>query len=641
MSRLINIDDIQSFTKIKSVKRGEISEDVINSVKELNEKTQIEPFIRSSIYDYNDTPHGPMEIVDILTTRLTVENKSKYSAFILKGKSFKTVNAQDVSHQIYRLKKINGIEVAIFAYTGNLLDQPQEEFITICSEIGCLYSIWDCVDLGRLFISEGFICPRDGEVIEGGTCSCGYSPEREELNIYQNEALKQLTTSHKLKQKAGLVVLPTGTGKTRISALDIKKHEYRKTLYLAHTEEILIGAEREFQHFFSKNEVKRITKKSELKGLKKVTLATIQLISKNLSQFDRNDFEYLIIDEFHHSAAKSYRNTIDYFNYDFLLGLTATPFRGDRQDIAQLCNGNYIISAELREAIESGILSPYHYFGCFDDIDYSKIEYRGESYDIRDLERALVIPERDEAVISKWKEKADNKSTIGFCCSQEHALRSCKAFKDAGIPSEVYLSFTTNRDEILQKFSSGELKVLFTVDVLNEGVDFPFVECLLFLRPTESKRIFLQQLGRGLRRSPGKSKVIVLDFIGNFFNAYKIVEYLGLTSYETEIQSGIHNYRSTKEIFNLPLNCEIHFDEKVIDIFCSQVINDFQNITRFNIARILIEQYLKLCIKLQKRAGWKDIDRYCILHSEVYKILFQTQANLKGMVDEDFRRLGI
>lgn len=118
-----------------------------------------------------------------------------------------------------------------------------------------------------------------------------------------------------------------------------------------------------------------------------------------------HNFDYMVVDEFHHAAAKSYRDLIERVRPKFLLGLTATPFRGDRQDIAVLCGGNVLVEYELRNGIELGVLSPYHYFGCFDDIDYSTISHNGTRYDIRDLERALIIPERDAAIIDKWREQ--------------------------------------------------------------------------------------------------------------------------------------------------------------------------------------------------------------------------------------------
>lgn len=630
MSHLLTIDDFDSFKYIRDFPVESINGLVLNTVSNLNEKTQLEPFIRNSIHDLNDTPHGPTEIADILTTKVKCQGEFMYSAFILKGKSFKKITGQDVAHQIYRLKKINGLEVAILAYTGNLLDQPQEQFIATCNEIDCVYSIWNNYDIARLLISEGFICPNDGNIIEGNICSCGYNPRRDTLNIFQEAAIKELKSAHVLKQTKGLVVLPTGSGKTRVSAIDIKNHNYSKTLYVAHTHEILRSAQKEFSKHFAQNDLKVVYNKEELKGFKKVNFVSIQLLNKNLQNIKKSEFNYVVVDEFHHASAKTYKKCIAHFNNAFLLGLTATPFRADHQDIYELCDGNIIVNYELRDGIDSGILSPYHYWGCFDNVDYSNIQHNGVSYKVTDLEKALILPERDIAIIKKWKEKALNKPTIGFCCSQKHAERCCKRFNEQGIKSNIYIATTPveERERILYDFANGKVKIIFTVDVLNEGADFPFVECLLFMRPTESKRIFLQQLGRGLRRCHGKSKTIVLDFIGNFVNAFKIIEYFGLSTTPIDEDPGsIYRPRNFKELFNLPLGCDINFDDKVINIFSSQAINK-TNITKHNIHRILVHQFLNLCTRMGRVPTWREVDRNCIINSDIYKVFYKKPKDI-------------
>lgn len=637
MPKLITIESFDSFSKIKDIMAREITPDIMETVRNLDEKTEIEVYIRSSIFDINRTPHGPVELVDIFTHKCTVKGLSALVAFIIKGKSFKTVRARDVAHQIYRLKKISGLNVAVLAYTGNLLDPPREQFVATAREIGCDYAFFDAIDLARLFVSEGFICPRDGRIISQYSCTCGYSPKRKELNILQRETLKELSLSHKLNEKSGLIVLPTGVGKTRVAAKDSHDFQAKSVLYVAHTHEILDIAEEEFANIFGKGRVNRAELKGDLKRKSQVTLSTIQLISRNLKVIKAIAADYLIIDEFHHAAARTYRALIEMSKPKYLLGLTATPFRGDRQDVAELCDGNVLINAELRTAIESGILSPYHYIGCFDDINYSNIRHNGIRYDIRDLEKSLILPRRDKAIIKKWCEYLQNKPTLAFCCSKKHAIRCCNAFREEGITSEVLVSDTDyeERKRIKNQFQKGNKKVIFSVDVLNEGVDFPFVEGLLFLRPTESKRIFFQQLGRGLRRFTGKRETIVLDFIGNFKNAYKIVEYVGLTPYENELGTfPVGKTRNAKEILNLPLGCEVTFDDKVIDIFCSQHLAE-ERITRYNIGRILVYNYKRLCMQLNKMASRADVDRNLLLHSGFYSMVFGSWGTFLSIMSRD------
>jgi hypothetical protein len=174
---------------------------------------------------------------------------------------------------------------------------------------------------------------------------------------------------------------------------------------------------------------------------------------------------------------------------------------------------------------------------------------------------------------------------------------------------------------LLDRHKSGETKVLCVVDVLNEGADFPHVECLLFLRPTESKRIFYQQLGRGLRRCVGKSHCIVIDFIGNFQNAYRIPEYQGLMPLEEEGSSASSGPRNVKDILNLPLGCVVTFDAKVVQLFERQ-IHDPRFATRHNIGRILIYQYRRLADQLGHAPSRQEIDRSCLLGVRLYELVF-------------------
>ena len=181
--------------------------------------------------------------------------------------------------------------------------------------------------------------------------------------------------------------------------------------------------------------------------------------------------------------------------------------------------------------------------------------------------------------------------------------------------------------------------MLCVVDVLNEGADIPFIECLLFLRPTESARIFYQQLGRGLRRYFGKSHCIVVDFIGNFKNAYKIVEYQSLLpSTDIEASSDFYGLRNAKEVFNLPLGCEVHFDDRVIDIFANQGL-DPAYATRHNIGRILIHQYLKLACRLEHKPTRNEVDRNLLLHSDFYKSVFGSWKKFEELISDEIERI--
>ncbi len=619
-----NLLSVDNFRPARDIAPKQISDEVLATVRELHEAEQMEPWIQAILFDTNNTPHGPSEIVDILTHKVSVREQVGIAAFILKGRSFRTVRPSHVGHQIFRLERIRDLRFAFFVASGNILDEVKEQFISTAQKLAADYCIIDCFDLARLFVAFGYLCPRDGEIIRGGQCSCGYTPANRTSNILQQAALSELQCSHDLDESAGAVILPTAAGKTRVAVLDIERFDPGMAVYVAHSHEILESAEAEFLTEFSQSEVIRFDCKPTSTALRRINLITIQSLSRNLDVFDGLSVDYIVVDEFHHAAALSYRRMINALSPSFLLGLTATPFRGDQQDVLELCNGNVVVNYELRQGIEFGVLCPYHYFGCFDDVDYSDVKYNGSRYDVADLERALIIPERDAAIISKWREKADGKPTLAFCVSHAHAERVKQSFRDQGVVSEVYLATTPQevRSELRSQMRAGELKVLCVVDVLNEGADMPFIECLLFLRPTESKRVFFQQLGRGLRRFFGKGHCTVIDFIGNFKNAYRIAEDLGLEPYD-QIDPSAENSRGRtgKEILNLPTGCIVEFDERVIDIFGTQTMNP-RFATRQNIARILIYQYKRIERRLGRRPTKRDLDRNTVIGSRFYKLVF-------------------
>lgn len=635
--RLSRIEEFEEFALAKGVIPTDVNAAIVETVCSLDEREEMEPYLRQIISDFGQTPHGPAELVDIFTHRLTKSGTARLAAFIVKGRSFRTVRPSDVAHQIYRLEKIDGLDVAVFAAPGVILDQAKEQFISTARRVASEYVIADAVDLGRVFIAHGFLCPRDGRRIVAGRCICGYSPVKRLLNVFQREALRSLQDSHRRNESAGLVVLPPGAGKTRVAAEDALRSGARHILYVAHTYEILDVARSEFEAKFSEAAVTQHDSVS-LAKLNTVNLVTIQLLNRHLHRTDLAAFDYVVVDEFHHAAAATYRKAISAIRPRYLLGMTATPFRGDNQDVLELCGNNQLVSFDLRSGIDSGILSAYHYYGCFDDIDYSQITYRHSAYDIRDLERALLIPERDEAIINKWRELGDGKPTLAFCCTHEHALRMARSFESAGVPAAAYISLTsqTERSELTERLGNGDLSVLCVVDIFNEGADLPFIECLLFLRPTESKRIFYQQLGRGLRQYAGKRHCTVVDFIGDFRNAYRIVEYHGLLPLdEADPVGSIRSARSRKELLNLPLGCEVHFEERVLDIFAQQTHDDPRHATRHNIARILYYQYDRLRRFLGRKPTKKDVNRNLLLGTDLYRLVFGSWAAFERLVEKD------
>ena len=357
----------------------------------------------------------------------------------------------------------------------------------------------------------------------------------------QKRALKALHDTRAKGADKGLVVMATGLGKTYTSIFDAESFQAKSILFVVHVEHILKQTKNSFEKVMPArlNEMgfyTGVTK--ELEG-KNIIFATVQTLSRSehLNKFSSDHFDYIIIDEAHHTAAASYRRITDHFNPKFLLGLTATPDRLDEKDILQFFGNNLVFEMGQEEAIRQGYLAKLKYIGFADNVDYSKIHYNGFRYDVNDLNKLLMIETRDKAIISKFTELAAKKKTIAFCVSIDHAEWSAEQFRLSGINaialhSKVEAghseSGVVTAKEILSAFENDEYQVVFVVDMLNEGIDIPDVECLLMMRPTQSSTILTQQIGRGLRIAPGKQEVLVLDFIGNYRTAPTILKGLGI-----------------------------------------------------------------------------------------------------------------
>jgi len=395
-------------------------------------------------------------------------------------------------------------------------------------------------------------------------------------NEVQEAALTSLQETRNNGFDRALVVLATGLGKTILSALDARSLRADKILFIVHINEILRQTKESFEAVMPerKGETGYYTGKQKDKD-KKILFASIQTMGrqKHIQNFSADYFDYIIIDETHHTAAPTYTKIFDYFKPKFFLGLTATPDRMDGKDILGFYDNNVVFEMNQQEGIEQGYLTPFQYHGFKDNIDYSDIYFNGFRYDTKDLNKHLLIDERDKAILKKFNEIVGDRKTIGFCASIEHAERCVKKFREAGISSIAVHSQSEGLDEyedkskeiLIKHFREGKCQVAFVVDMFNEGVDIPDVSCLLFLRPTESKTIFIQHLGRGLRIAPRKEDVLVLDFVGNYRTANAILEGLG-------IKDGIRGLKKInkdgKDIFVYQMNdCEVTFDSEIIDIF--------------------------------------------------------------------------
>lgn len=422
-------------------------------------------------------------------------------------------------------------------------------------------------------------------------------------NIPQQDALDALEHARRAGYAKGLVVLATGIGKTYLAAFDAKRfceNSGGKVLFLVHNVEILKQSADKFANVWSN------TSRGLYYGVEKVPDAQVIFASMQTMASDEHrmsfaptHFEYIIIDESHRTATNSYRAILSYFTPKFLLGITATPDRLDEQEILPFYGDNLVFEMGQRQAIEDGFLVPFRYFGLKDNVDYSNIRYGGYRYNIFDLDKLLMIDKRDDAIIREFNERVPSKRGIGFCVSIKHAERCAEKFRRAGFSALAIHSQLDKevRDERVRKFRTGQAQLAFVRDIFNEGVDFPDVEVLLFLRPTESKTIFIQQLGRGLRLSPRKEFVTVLDFIGNYKKANRVRAYLQSLqgSDSQQLDAG------DKPEYNYPLGCEVHFDEEVIEIFKQQ-----EGITKDD----LLEAYIEVKERLGRQPTVTDINEY-------------------------------
>ncbi len=383
----------------------------------------------------------------------------------------------------------------------------------------------------------------------------------------QIEALYALEASRAEGATKALVQAATGVGKTYLAAFD--SANYKRILFVAHREEILKQAAVSFKNvrcsedygFFNKNQ--KDTNKS-------VIFASVATLGKkeylNDTYFPNDYFDYVIIDEFHHAVNDNYQRMINYFKPKFLLGLTATPERMDGKNIYEICDYNVPYEISLKEAINKGALVPFHYYGIYDETDYSTLHLVKGKYDEKELNETYIGNVKRYDLIYKYYMRYHSKRALGFCCSRKHAEEMAKEFCNRGIKAVAVYSdangeFSEDRNIAIKHLKNQEIKVIFSVDMFNEGVDIAELDMVMFLRPTESPIVFLQQLGRGLRTYKGKEYLNVLDFIGNYERAGR-APFL-LSGGKAFSEKPTSNYYDIE----YPDDCLVDFDMRLIDLF--------------------------------------------------------------------------
>ncbi|MCG6202418.1 DEAD/DEAH box helicase family protein [Psychromonas antarctica] len=336
-------------------------------------------------------------------------------------------------------------------------------------------------------------------------------------NNIQIEALNALQVTREEGFKRGLVVLATGMGKTWLSAFDALQTKAKCILFVAHRVEILLQAQRTFAQLLPEKSTGFYNSENKDKQVD-ILFASVQTLGResHLKQFQKEHFDYIVVDEFHHASAPVYKNLLDYFESSFLLGLTATPERTDQTDILGLCDNNLVYERNLTQGIDDKLLVPFKYYGIWDEsVNYQAIPWRNGRFDPQAIDNEFITKKRADHVLKNWQQKKQQ-TTLAFCISTKHADYMAKQFNKAGIPAlSVHANSKIRRNEALTQLQDGAIEVLFSVDLFNEGTDLPAIDTILMLRPSDSKILFLQQLGRGLRLYENKSHLVVLDFIGN------------------------------------------------------------------------------------------------------------------------------
>jgi superfamily II DNA or RNA helicase/diadenosine tetraphosphate (Ap4A) HIT family hydrolase/SOS-response transcriptional repressor LexA len=394
-------------------------------------------------------------------------------------------------------------------------------------------------------------------------------------NAIQREALAALAQARVDGKTRGLVVLATGLGKTFLSAFDFAAHGGARVLFVAHLEEILGQAKDTWQAVFPDKTVG--TYKGALREREvDLLFASVQTIARDahLSQFEPEHFDYLVIDEFHHAAASTYRKLLGHFRPRFLLGLTATPERMDGRSLLELCDENLVFRRDLIHGISQRLLVPFRYFGVKDTVDFEPIPWRSGKFDSAALSAAVSTEARAEQALREYERHAQSttRRTLCFCCTTEHADFMAKFFREHGKAAVAVHSGPTSasRAQALRDLEDGRIELVCAVDMFNEGLDIKTINHVLMLRPTESPVIFLQQLGRGLRTVAGKDALVIVDFIGNHRSFLsKPQSLLMLLGQDLPPRVAIEKLRD--HTLPLPEGCTVDIETDALDLLASMV----------------------------------------------------------------------
>ena len=431
-----------------------------------------------------------------------------------------------------------------------------------------------------------------------------------ELKKHQLEALKSLQTMRDHCETIALLYHATGTGKTVTAVMDAKSCGGR-VLFLAHTQELVNQATETFRKLWPSVTVGRYMENIKQPNAH-VVCGSVQSVALHLDKFKDDAFDYLIVDEAHHAAADKYQKVLSYFKPSFTLGLTATPERTDDNKVILDIFKNTAHKLDIQTAVEIGELVPVRCIRIHTNIDLTKVRFNSVQYNIRDLESKIYVPERNRLIVDTWLQYVRNKRTVVFCASVKHAQQIAGLFRAEGISAAAVSGDMkqSERKEFQDRFVSREIQVLCACDLLNEGWDCPEIEVLFMARPTMSKVLYTQQLGRGMRLFEGKESLMVFDFVDNasqynmpqsLHRLFKLKDYrpgrLAVAPSERKAAEEELYSRGEKPeaLINWPVDAT---DYELVDVFNWQeeaegMISQMEFVRRVDVQNETIERYVR------------------------------------------------
>ena len=421
-------------------------------------------------------------------------------------------------------------------------------------------------------------------------------------NLMQQEALASLTALRNQKKDKALLISATGTGKTYLSAFAVKNADPKRMLFVVHRENIVHEAMNTYKNII-KNHTFGLFTGNDKDINSDYIFATIQTIHKQKYRelFKLDTFDYIIIDEVHRAGAASYQELIDYFKPQFLLGMSATPERSDHFDIYKMFDYNIAYEIRLQQAMEYDLLCPFHYYGISD------IAVDGISIDDKTSFNNLVTEVRVNHIIDKielYSYSGNKARGLIFCSRKDEAIELSNLFNQKGYHTVALTSDDSEikRQNAIDKLENDNLDYIFTVDIFNEGIDIPKINQIIMLRPTQSAIIFVQQLGRGLRKNASKDYVVVIDFIGNYEKNFLIP--IALSGNYTYDKDSLRRFISEGSLL-LPGASTIDFD-----LISKKKIYEAIDQAKFNDLKIIKDSYQQLKDKLGRIPNLSDFDKY-------------------------------